>query len=779
MKVSYFKGTFATTKPTNKELFTVLDEIRNGAYKALIAKIRLINDKDERNEAKRKRLPMVTFTGTFTARNNSSLVKPSGLAMLDFDGVDDLSNLIKEVNSDKYTFSSFVSPSGNGVKVLVKIPPVADDVTYKEYYHEIQKHYDKYAKTDDSTKDIGRGTYISFDSNLYLNSDSEIFTDKFIAPQKPIVEPTNIPITNQDEVAERLEKWFKKRYSTTVNRNTNLHAFARQFNAFGIDKYICQTYLFRYEQPDFRQEEIVKLIDSAYRYTTEWNTSAFEDNEVVKSIKNSVMAGSSDSSIIQKHDLPSEKVAKEIEKHKAKLVEDEFWYYTEKDVIKLSSSRYKNYLHNNNISKYYPGDEEGGYQFIKKDLDFIKIFDPSRIKDFVLSDLELKGEIDAFELCADSMKTFNPNFLDMLKTSEVNIQRDTKEESFIYYQNTAVKTTKNSIELVPYSDIDGLVWEKQVIKRDFKPAPKSDGEFKTFLWKVAGENVERYYAFKSALGYLLHGFQNEGKPKVIIWNDEMISDVPNGGSGKGLIHKAIAHVKRLSTINGKGFDPTKQFAYQTVDSDTQVLLYDDVDKNMDFEKLFSAVTEGLTIEKKGQDAIKIPFADSPKLSITTNYTIKGNSSSHNRRRFELELSSYFSDTHTPEDEFKHLLFTDWSDEEWERFDNYMIRCVQYFLNNGLVTYDMVNLDEKKLINETNTDFIDFMDSKDWSSDKRWYGNELMSAFVSEYSEYKYDSWLKSRTFNKWIQLFADTRKLALSKNNTGGRKYIILQSVPF
>ena len=55
------------------------------------------------------------------------------------------------------------------------------------------------------------------------------------------------------------------------------------------------------------------------------------------------------------------------------------------------------------------------------------------------------------------------------------------------HKNTAVKTTKDSIELVPYSDIDGLVWEKQVIKRDFKPAPESDGEFKTFLWKVAGD----------------------------------------------------------------------------------------------------------------------------------------------------------------------------------------------------------------------------------------------------------------------------------------------------
>ena len=151
------------------------------------------------------------------------------------------------------------------------------------------------------------------------------------------------------------------------------------------------------------------------------------------------------------------------------------------------------------------------------------------------------------------------------------------------------------------------MWEDQVINRDFTPANESDGEFKTFIWKISGEDKERYYTFKSVIGYLLHSYQNEGKPKVIIFNDEMISDVPNGGSGKGLIHKALSHIKKLSTINGKGFDPNTQFAYQTVGTDTQVLLFDDIDRNFKFENLFSLITEGLVIEKKGKDAIKIPF----------------------------------------------------------------------------------------------------------------------------------------------------------------------------
>ena len=110
------------------------------------------------------------------------------------------------------------------------------------------------------------------------------------------------------------------------------------------------------------------------------------------------MAGASDSSIKQKIELDADLVQKEIDKHKSKLVSDEFWYYTERDVIKLSSSRFRSYLHNNNITKYYPS-EDSGYLFIKKDADFIKHFDENRIKDFVLNDLQERSEIDAFELC--------------------------------------------------------------------------------------------------------------------------------------------------------------------------------------------------------------------------------------------------------------------------------------------------------------------------------------------------------------------------------------------
>lgn len=776
MRVSLFKGTFDTTELKAVNVFSVLKDIETEKYKQLIAKVRLIVDDSERNELKRNILPLVTFNGTFTTRANSALKKSSGLAVLDFDHVPDLKKLIEEVNSDDFTFSSFVSPSGDGLKVLVKIPPVASDDVYKEYYHELQKHYDKYFKTDDANKDLCRACYLSIDKNIYINSDSKTFTDKFIPPLREIKPITNVPITDQNDIAERLEKWFRKNYSTTENRNNNLHAFARQLNCFGVDQMIAENYLFRYEQSDFKQSEIVSLIKSAYRYAAEWNTQAFEDNKKVNFIKNKVVSGGTISKL---EGVEPEALASEIEKHKADLVTDEFWYYTEKEVIKMATFRFLNYLENNNITKYYPS-ADGGFLYIKKDNNFIKEFNENRIKDFTLTDLRKRGEIDAFELCAGSLMTFNPKFLSMLSTSKIDIQRDNKNDAFVYYKNTAVKITKGNFELLPYTDLKGLVWEDQVIDRDLVLNDESEGEFQTFIWKISGEDKDRYYTLKSVIGYLLHSYQNEGKPKVIIFNDEMISDVPNGGSGKGLIHKALSHIKKLSTINGKGFDPSTQFAYQTVDTDTQVLLFDDIDRNFKFENLFSLITEGLTIEKKGKDAIKIPFNESPKISITTNYTVKGEGSSHLRRVFEVEMAGYFNDQHTPEDEFGHLLFSDWDDVEWAKFDNYMLRCVQYYLNNGLVETKSINLLERKLRDSTSAEFIEFMDSFEWDASKRWIKTELKDLFLEDNQELKYQKWFTTSRFNKWVKLYCDTRhEIGMTEGKSNGTTWKTIEKVPF
>src|SRR5690606_19515882 len=122
----------------------------------------------------------------------------------------------------------------------------------------------------------------------------------------------------------------------------------------------------------------------------------------------------------------------------------------------------------------------------------------------------------------------------------------------------------------------------------------------------------------------------------------------------------------------------KSFPYQTVSQDTQILVFDDVKKNWDFESKFSLVTEGMTLERKNKDAIKLTVEESPKMVVSTNYAIKGEGNSHDRRRHEIEFSQFYNGKFTPYDDFKRQLFDDWNEQDYKGFDNYMVHCLQLY-----------------------------------------------------------------------------------------------------
>jgi hypothetical protein len=206
---------------------------------------------------------------------------------------------------------------------------------------------------------------------------------------------------------------------------------------------------------------------------------------------------------------------------------------------------------------------------------------------------------------------------------------------------------------------------------------------------------------------LLHSYKNNSNNKAIIFNDEVISDNPNGRSGKGLFWNALKKIKKVQSLDGKTFDFNKSFPYQSVSTDCQILVFDDVKKNFNFENLFSVITEGISIEYKGKDSIKLDVTESPKIIITTNYTIKGDSASFNARKYEVEMSQYFSDKYTPMMEFGHELFNDWAQDEWARFDNYMIQCIQIYLKNGLIDMPTINLEFRKVMDDIGKEMYQF------------------------------------------------------------------------
>jgi hypothetical protein len=225
---------------------------------------------------------------------------------------------------------------------------------------------------------------------------------------------------------------------------------------------------------------------------------------------------------------------------------------------------------------------------------------------------------------------------------------------------------------------------------------------------------------------------------------------------------ALAQMKKLVVIDGKSFNFEKSFAYQLVSADTQILCFDDVKKYFDFERLFSVVTEGLTLEKKNKDAIKIPFSKSPKVSITTNYAIKGKGSSFERRKWELELSRYYTRDRTPLKEFGKLMFGEWNDEEWCQFDNFMIECLQLYLDKGLIKSEFVNLKIRQLAAETCHEFIEWCGLVDGTSineklkiNVKVYKPDLYMDFIEDNPDFapKAKMTISRTRFYKWLQAY--------------------------
>lgn len=152
-----------------KETYQVI----TGSYlKKPTQKLRLIRDKVENRNFKASQFPYVTFSGTFTKRNETSLNEHSGLIALDFDHVENLQELKSKLLVDPLLATEllFISPNGNGIKWIVHI-----DVQGKYSHVDMFQALFNYIKNtyeieiDKACKDISRATFLCFDPEAFIN----------------------------------------------------------------------------------------------------------------------------------------------------------------------------------------------------------------------------------------------------------------------------------------------------------------------------------------------------------------------------------------------------------------------------------------------------------------------------------------------------------------------------------------------------------------------------------------------------------------------------------
>jgi hypothetical protein len=286
------------------------------------------------------------------------------------------------------------------------------------------------------------------------------------------------------------------------------------------------------------------------------------------------------------------------------------------------------------------------------------------------------------------------------------------------------------------------------------------------------ESGKRLNRLMTIIGYMLHKYKDPANAKAVILLDTDHLSGPSGGTGKGIIVKAIGQVRKLNREDGKSISTSNRFNLANVDEYTDIIVIDDVPKGFNFEDIFSMVTDGVTIEKKYQNKFILPFDRSPKIMLSSNYLIAGNTSSHRRRRVEFQVTNYFNAGFTPEDKYGHRLFDEWDNEQWLLFYNLMIGCQQKYLKNGIVQSDPEVLWYPRLQADTCQEFADFAEEH-FTLDHKHDKKEMLEAFKAEYPDFKS---MKQRTFTSWIKQYAGIRGYKLIESHSGHQRYFELKS---
>ena len=770
-KITVFKDLYKTKDvPYIVTLEKILQRIKNGNDKDIIDQIRNARSKEDKSKLKTK-LPAILFQGEFSHRAIVGLINSSGLMILDFDDIteeNDLKNTFNQLKENPFIVSAFLSPSGNGLKAIVHISET-DSANYSHIFKAFKKEFN-YKYFDISTSDISRVCFSSFDPDIYVNYKAKIYTPLIIDEGFELVNKEPIlPIYDEDIIAGKIMNFKFSKSFIEGERNAFLFDVAGLFCEYGI----CESYAIGYILNnvvigDFSTRESEHAIKSAYK-KRDFNIKFFENNQLIKSVKKDISKGKN--IVIKKYNINEEvfdKISENLE-----LVD--FWTIKEDKEgnrkVYVDPGKFKLFLEMNGFKKYFPNDTLKPI-FVRIKSNKVKETSVEKIKDFVLTYLFNKGETHVWNFCASNFKIFQENFLSMLDSIDLLMLKDQRNKSFISFENGILEISKDKIKLIDYLDVNGYVWENQIINRKFEELKNIENDYKKFIANISNNTP---LPIECCIGYLLTNYKNKSDNTSIILNDEVISDNPEGGTGKGLFVQGLKQIRNISILDGKAFDDKKSFAFQTVKQETNILVFDDVKKNFNFENIFSLVTEGITLERKNKDALKLTVEDSPKILISTNYAIKGAGWSNDRRRHEIEFSQFYGRNMTPFNEFGRQLFDEWSEKDFQRFDNYMISCIQTYLNLGLIPQDAKNIKVRKLIAESAIEFIEFMKDKDhFTINERHNKKEIFEAFIEEYIDFK--KWLTRKKFNIWVKKYADYNDYIFEEGNTSGNRWFILQS---
>jgi len=268
MPISYFKDTFNKDSTVTSEE-SIMENIISDTWKSNVEYLRSLNKAEY--DAEKKKMPCVTWSGVFQkgTRLIESITSYSGLVVIDVDKLEAsvIPVLKTQLLGDEYVRFCFTSPSGKGIKIIVKVNTLADG--HRSAFLHLQHYFEnKYLiKVDTSGKDVCRLCYVSCDPQAVINLNSTVFEvdmkyGAIITEYRTTFEGAR-DIHDADKIYPVCVKWIEKKFTYSEGqRNVFLHALACAMNRCGVKQ--AETIRIIYANYKVPDDKWIQSVRSAY-----------------------------------------------------------------------------------------------------------------------------------------------------------------------------------------------------------------------------------------------------------------------------------------------------------------------------------------------------------------------------------------------------------------------------------------------------------------------------------------------------------------------------------
>ena len=326
------------------------------------------------------------------------------------------------------------------------------------------------------------------------------------------------------------------------------------------------------------------------------------------------------------------------------------------------------------------------------------------------------------------------NISTLRERDDLDFSRATATSQRFYFRNCWVVVTAEKVVVHRYSEFDGhYVWQDSIIQHDYRPMPDmftvttdeegrynvdiaQDVELSNLLkfqintsrlyWRkqdegglelTDDETAEQNLSLASKLanyGYLLSGYKSESEAWATICMDSTMAenvDECNGRSGKSFYVNAAATMAKTFKIDaGTTSFRDPRFIFDGVTEDTSLVFIDECPLKFNYNFIYGMVSGDFRVEEKNRHSFVIPFAQSPKFVLATNFTLSRHDPSTEGRIWPLPFSDYYH-VQTPKNDYresrsirddfgKNLMGTEYDEHDWQLDLAFMTQCVRFYLS---------------------------------------------------------------------------------------------------